>query len=78
MEYQLLDPKISELTDKQGIFAAAIDGVDRAEFLEQPSGTAKFAEDSAVQAHLQDLTGRYQNHSRDWNWRRRGRDLLPY
>ncbi len=51
-----MDPTISELTDKQGIFAAAIDEVDRAEFLDQPSGTAKFAQDGAVQAHLQDLT----------------------
>src|SRR5438552_3231435 len=57
MEYQLLYPKIGELADKESVFAAAVDGVDRAEFLEQPSGTAKFAEDRSVQAHLKYLTG---------------------
>lgn len=35
MEYQLLNSKIRELTDKQSVFAAAVDGVDRAEFLKQ-------------------------------------------
>src|SRR5260370_23873949 len=57
VEYQLLDSKIGELTDVESVLAAAIDGVDRAEFLEQPSGTAKFAQDRSVQAHLQYLAG---------------------
>src|SRR5689334_9713753 len=51
MEHQLLHAKIGKLADKESVFAAAIDGVHRPEFLEQPSGTAKFAEDRAVQAH---------------------------
>jgi len=33
------------------------DGVNRPEFLEQPSGTAKFAEDRSVQAHPVYLAG---------------------
>ena len=43
MQYQLLYPEIGKLTDKESVFAAAVDRVDRAEFFEQPSGTAKFA-----------------------------------
>ena len=56
MEHQFLYSKIGKLTDKESVFAAAVDGVDRSEFLEQPSGTAKFAEDRSVQAHPIDLT----------------------
>src|SRR5439155_522983 len=51
MEHQYLHPKIGKLTDKESAFPAAVDGVDRTEFLEQPSGTAEFAEDSSVRAH---------------------------
>src|SRR5438552_2668239 len=51
MEHQFLHPKIGKLPDKESAFAAAVDGVDRTEFLEQPSGTAEFAEDSSVRAH---------------------------
>src|SRR5438477_8939515 len=56
MEHQFLHPKIGKLTDKESAFAAAVDGVDGAEFLEQPSGTAEFAEDGSVRTHLIDLT----------------------
>src|SRR5439155_12313368 len=41
MEHQFLYSKIGKLTDKESVFAAAVDGVKRPEFLEQPSGTAK-------------------------------------
>src|SRR5437763_16817311 len=57
MEHQFLYSKIGKLTDKESVFAAAVDGVDRSEFLEQPSGAAKFAEDRSVQAHPIYLTG---------------------
>src|SRR5262245_16958752 len=57
MEHQFLHSKVGKLTDKECVFAAAVDGVDRPEFLEQPSGTAKFAENRSVQAHPIDLTG---------------------
>ena len=56
MEHQLLHPKIGNLTDKQSAFAATVERVDRSEFLEQPSGTAEFAEDSSVRAHPVYLT----------------------
>src|SRR4051812_49255008 len=51
MEHQFLHSKIGKLTDKESVIAAAVDGVNRPEFLEQPSGPAKFAEDRSVQAH---------------------------
>src|SRR5215471_15799176 len=57
MEHQFLYSKIGKLTDKESVFAAAVDGVNRPEFLEQPAGTAKFAEDGSVQAHPVYLTG---------------------
>src|SRR5262249_18949803 len=57
MEHQFLYSKIGKLTDKESVFAAAVDGVDRPKFFEQPSGTAKFAEDRAVQPHPIYLTG---------------------
>src|SRR5262249_20610328 len=57
MEHQFLHPKIRKLTDKESVFAAAVNGVDRSEFLEQPSGAAKFAEDCAVQPQPIYLTG---------------------
>src|SRR5436190_22817939 len=57
MEHQFLYSKIGKLTDKESVFAAAVDGVNRPEFLEQPSGTAKIAEDRSVQAHPIYLTG---------------------
>src|SRR5215467_915038 len=57
MEHQFLYSKIGKLSDKESVFAAAVDGVNRPEFLEQPAGTAKFAEDGSVQAHPVYLTG---------------------
>lgn len=57
MEHQFLHPKISKLTYKESVLISAVDGVDRPELLEEPSGTAKFSEDRSVQTHLIDLTG---------------------
>src|SRR5215469_16083900 len=57
MEHQFLNSKISKLTDKKNVFASAVDGVDRPEFLEEPSGTAKFAENRPVQLHSIYRTG---------------------
>src|SRR5215472_13193899 len=57
MEHQPLHPKISKLTDKESVFASAVDGVNRPEFLEEPSGTSKFAEDRSIQAHPIYLAG---------------------
>ena len=57
MERQFLYAQIGKLTHKESVFAAAIDGVDRPEFLEHPSGTAKFADYRSVQAHPINLTG---------------------
>src|ERR1043165_8835722 len=57
MKRQFLYPKIGKLADKESVLAAAIDGVHCPEFLEQPSGTAKLAEDRSVQAHPVYLTG---------------------
>src|SRR5438552_13063252 len=51
MEHQFLYSKVGKLADEESVFAAAVDGVDRPEFLAQPSGTAKSAEDRSVQAH---------------------------
>ena len=48
MEHQFLYSKIGKLTDKESVFAAAVDGVDRPEFLEHSPGTPKFAEDRSV------------------------------
>src|SRR4029453_10770660 len=57
MEHQILHAKIGKLTDKESVFATAVNGVDRPEFLEQPSGTAEFAEGGSVEAHPVYLTG---------------------
>src|SRR5262249_53641849 len=48
---------IGQLTDIESILASAVDRVDRTEFLEEPSRTAKFAEDRSVQAHPINLAG---------------------
>src|SRR5438876_479546 len=56
MEHQFLHAKVGKLTDKESAIAAAVDGVDCAEFLEQPSGTAEFAGYRPVQAHPVYLT----------------------
>src|SRR5215472_8238705 len=57
MEHQFLHPKIGKLTDKESVFASAVDGVDRTEFLEEPSGAAKFPDDRSIRTHLIDLAG---------------------
>jgi len=51
MEHQFLYSKIDKLTDKES-FLRGGGGVGCAEFLEQPSGTATFAEDHSVQAYI--------------------------
>src|SRR5216117_1869839 len=56
MKHQFLYSKIGELTNKESVFAAAVDGINRPEFLEQPSGAAKFAENRSVQPHPVYLT----------------------
>ena len=56
MQRQLLNSHVADFTDKQAVFAAAVDGVDGAELLRQLPCFTKFADDGSIQFHLVDLT----------------------
>ena len=57
MQRELLNSHIADLTHKQVVLAAAVDGVDRAKLLRQLPCSAELADDGSVQFHLVDVTG---------------------
>src|SRR3954464_4730722 len=54
LERYLLDAPVGHLADQQFVLVAAVDGVRESELLQLPSGRPEFADDLAVERHLQD------------------------